>query len=87
MEISGNEDTALLSRTIYSVHLSYSQADTAQFTREHFANVVVSYFEDGATTKVLQCVFSFESYQISGEFSTLQLSCTKFVVGLQSKDD
>lgn len=60
MGISGNEDTALSSRTICSVHLSYSQADTVQFTREHFANVVVSYFEDGATTKVLQCVCSFE---------------------------
>ena len=60
MEISRKEDTALSSRTICFVHLSYSQADTVQFTREHFANVAVSYFEDGATTKVLQCVCSFE---------------------------
>ena len=74
-------------RTICSVHLWYSQTDTAQFTREHFANVVVSYFEDGTTTKVLQCFCPFESDQISGEFFTLQLTCTKFVVGLQSKDD
>lgn len=86
MEISGNKDTVLSLRTICSAHLSYSQADTAQFTREHFANVVVSYFEDGATTMVLQCVCLFESDQISGEFFTLQLSCTKFFVGLQSKD-
>ena len=36
MEISGNEDTALSSTTIHSVYLiTYSQADTMQFTREH----------------------------------------------------
>ena len=35
MEISGNEDTALSSTTIRSVYLiTYSQADTMQFTRE-----------------------------------------------------
>ena len=54
MEISGNEDTALSSHTICSMYLiTYSRADTTQFTRERFVNVVVSYFEDGATTKVL----------------------------------
>ena len=58
MEISGNEDTALSSHTIRSVYIiTYSQADTTKFTQEHFANVVVSYFEDGATTKVLRWVF------------------------------
>ena len=62
MEISGNEDTALSSHTICSVHLiTYSQADTTQFTRERFDNVVISYFENGPTTKVLQWVCSVES--------------------------
>ena len=68
MEIYGNEDTALSSGTIRFVYqITYSQADTAKFTHELFANVVFFYFEDGATTKVLRQVCSLEPHQISGE--------------------
>ena len=54
-----------------------SQADTAKFTGECFANVVGSYFEDGATTEVLQWVRSFESHQISGEHFHLAIKLHK----------
>ena len=78
MEISGNEHTALSSRTIRSVYLiTYSQADTTQFTRERFANVVVSYFEAGATTNVLRWVCSLEPQQISGEHFHLAFKLDK----------
>ena len=66
MEISGNEDTALSLHTICSVHLiTYSQADTTQFTLERFANVFITYIEDGATSKVLQWVCSLESHRFN----------------------
>ena len=47
--------------------ITYSQADITKFTRERFANVVVSHFEDGATTKVLGWVCSLEPQEVSGE--------------------
>ena len=78
MKISGNEDITLSSQKICSVHLiTYSQADITKFTRECFANVVGSYFEDGATTKVLQWVRSFESHQTSGEHFHLAIKLHK----------
>ena len=57
--------------------ITYIQADTTQFTRERFANVVVSYFEDGATTKVLRWVCSLEPHQISGEHFHLAIKLDK----------
>ena len=80
MEISGNEDTALSSTTIHSVYLiTYSQADTMQFTRERLLLLSLMLrmewlpdFCDGfAHLSHTRLVLS---------ISTLQLSWTRFVI-------
>ena len=80
MEISGNEDTALSSTTIRSVYLiTYSQADTMQFTRERLLLLSLMVrmewrpdFCDGfAHLSHTRLVLS---------ISTLQLSWTRFVI-------
>ena len=88
MKISGNEDIALSSQKICSVHLiTYSQADITKFTRECFANVVGSYFEMVLPQKFCSGFALLNHIRLVVSISTLQLSCTKCAVGLQSKDD
>ena len=88
MKISGNEDIALSSQKIGSVHLiTYSQADITKFTRECFANVVGSYFEMVLPPKFCNGFALLNHIRLVVSISTLQLSCTKCAVGLQSKDD
>ena len=68
METIDNEDLELSSRTVRSVYLiTYSQANTIEFSRERFANIIVSYFEDGGMTKVKQWVCSLEPHEDGGE--------------------
>ena len=88
MKISGNEDIALSSQKICSVHLiTYSQADITKFTREWFANVLVLILRMVLPPKFCNGFALLNHIRLMVSLSTLQLSCTKCAVGLQSKDN